>query len=96
MTEKIINKRPNGMLALVLLIIAYIAAIVLAVLCGLGLENEGALGTLYGIGLAVFAVYLIVGWLLFGGLKTLKPQEALVLTLFGKYYGTLRAKAFTG
>ena len=94
MTEKIINKRPNGMLALVLLIIAYIAAIVLAVLCGLGLENEGALGTLYGIGLAVFAVYLIVGWLLFGGLKTLKPQEALVLTLFGKYYGTLKGEGF--
>ena len=94
MTEKIINKRPNGMLALVLLIIAYIAAIALAVLCGLGLENEGALGTLYGIGLAVFAVYLIVGWLLFGGLKTLKPQEALVLTLFGKYYGTLKGEGF--
>ena len=94
MTEKIINKKPNGMLALVLLIIAYIAAIALAVLCGLGLENEGALGTLYGIGLAVFAVYLIVGWLLFGGLKTLKPQEALVLTLFGKYYGTLKGEGF--
>ena len=28
------------------------------------------------------------------GLKVLKPQEALVLTLFGKYYGTLREDGF--
>jgi regulator of protease activity HflC (stomatin/prohibitin superfamily) len=28
------------------------------------------------------------------GLKVLKPQEALVLTLFGKYYGTLKGEGF--
>ena len=32
----------------------------------------------------------IVGPILFGGLKVLKPNEALVLTLFGKYIGTLK------
>ena len=36
----------------------------------------------------------IVGPILFAGLKVLKPNEALVLTLFGKYYGTLTGPGF--
>ena len=32
--------------------------------------------------------------MLFAGFRTLKPQEALVLTLFGKYYGTLKGEGF--
>ena len=31
---------------------------------------------------------------MFAGLKILRPNEALVLTLFGKYYGTLRKEGF--
>lgn len=51
----------------------------------------------------VLALYLIVpgalycfliGPFLFAGLKILQPNEALVLTLFGKYYGTLRGAGF--
>ena len=34
------------------------------------------------------------GWIPFLGLKVIKPQEALVLTLFGKYYGTLKGEGF--
>lgn len=37
---------------------------------------------------------LIVGPILFAGLKVLKPNEALVLTLFGIYYGTLKGEGF--
>lgn len=36
----------------------------------------------------------IVGPILYAGLKVIKPNEALVLTLFGKYYGTLRKEGF--
>ena len=39
-------------------------------------------------------VYLCVGWLFWPGLKVLGPQEALVLTLFGKYIGTLKGEGF--
>ena len=40
-------------------------------------------------------VYLcLIGPLLFGGLKVLNPNEAYVLTLFGKYYGTLKGPGF--
>ena len=45
--------------------------------------------------IVVSCVYLfIVDFILFAGLKILKPNEALVLTLFGKYYGTLRGEGF--
>ena len=45
-------------------------------------------------GAIICVIYLIFGWILFGGLKVLKPQEAVVLTLFGKYYGTLKGEGF--
>jgi regulator of protease activity HflC (stomatin/prohibitin superfamily) len=38
--------------------------------------------------------FFIIGPILFAGLKILKPNEALVLTLFGKYHGTLRGEGF--
>jgi regulator of protease activity HflC (stomatin/prohibitin superfamily) len=42
-------------------------------------------GTLY---------WLIIGPTLYCGLKIIKPNEALVLTLFGKYHGTLKEEGF--
>ena len=39
-------------------------------------------------------IWLCIGWFPLCGLKVLKPQEALVLTLFGKYVGTLRGEGF--
>lgn len=43
----------------------------------------------------VGGIYLVlVGPILFAGLKVLKPNEAYVLTLFGKYYGTLKGPGF--
>ncbi|MCH3917577.1 MAG: SPFH domain-containing protein [Spirochaetia bacterium] len=42
------------------------------------------LGTISG------AYSFVIGPLLYMGLKTVKPNEAIVLTLFGKYYGTLK------
>lgn len=38
--------------------------------------------------------FSVIGPILFCGLKILKPNEALVLTLFGKYHGTLRGEGF--
>ena len=39
-------------------------------------------------------IWASLGWIPFLGLKVLKPQEALVLTLFGKYVGTLKNDGF--
>ena len=44
--------------------------------------------------LVVGTVWCSIGWIPFLGLKVLKPQEALVLTLFGKYVGTLKDDGF--
>ena len=44
--------------------------------------------------IVIGAIWLGLGWILLLGLKTLKPQEALVLTLFGKYIGTLKTEGF--
>ena len=39
-------------------------------------------------------LWSILGIILFCGLKLIQPQEALVLTLFGKYIGTLKEAGF--
>ena len=39
-------------------------------------------------------IWVCIGWVPFLGLKVVKPQEALVLTLFGKYVGTLKVEGF--
>ena len=45
---------------------------------------------LLGFGMVV----LCVGWIPLIGLRVLRPQEALVLTLFGKYIGTIKDAGF--
>lgn len=48
-----------------------------------------------GILLTILSIaYWVAGIFLFCGLKVLKPQEALVLTLFGDYIGTLKGQGF--
>jgi regulator of protease activity HflC (stomatin/prohibitin superfamily) len=45
--------------------------------------------------LVVCIVYLAApSWMLLIGLKVLRPNEAYVLTLFGKYYGSLKGPGF--
>ncbi len=85
MEEKILHGKKKGMLALVLTLILYAAAV-----AGLAL---GATDNVIVL-IVVSSVWLAIGWFPLLGLKVLKPQEALVLTLFGKYYGTLREDGF--
>ncbi len=92
MQEKIIGKKGNGMAALLLTSVFYIAAIAMVILGGLMLdEGEEVLGAVI---LAVGILWACIGWIPYLGLKVLKPQEALVLTLFGKYVGTLKGEGF--
>ena len=93
MEEKILNKKKNGMIMLLLLVLLYLGSIGLTIFGGITIEeNSGSpLGV---VALVVGIVYLAVGWIFFLGLKVLKPQEAYVLTLFGKYVGTLKEEGF--
>ena len=51
-------------------------------------------GLTAGLLLALGILCIIVFPVLMGGLKIVKPNEALVLTLFGKYYGTVKKDGF--
>ena len=56
------------------------------------LENENVV-----LGAVLLIVSIIVGcvaWIPLVGLRILKPNEALVLTLFGKYIGTIKGAGF--
>ena len=92
MEEKILNARKNGMAVLLLTLLGYVASIALFVYSVLLLEDDRLL---LGIPLLILSIgYWIAGIFLFCGLKVLKPQEALVLTLFGDYVGTLKGQGF--
>ena len=84
MSEKVIGKRKNGMAVLLLTIVVYLAALV-GLIANAEYEN---------VVFFVCLVWICIGWFPFLGLKVLKPQEALVLTLFGKYIGTLKGDGF--
>ena len=85
MQEKIITGRKYGM-AVLLGYLALLAAAVLAIIYG------AVRGYVFFVVLGV--LYVSLGWIALCGLRILKPQEALVLTLFGKYIGTLKGEGF--
>lgn len=91
MQEKILTKKKMGMFVLLSTLLLLIAAVVAVVIGGIRMEeNPDATPLLFIIGMVV----LCVGWIPLVGLRVLKPQEALVLTLFGKYVGTIKGDGF--
>lgn len=90
------NLKPkNGMAMLLLLILCEIASLAAIVVSIAMIEAGGSYGT---VGVVMIILCGILGFIvipiLFAGLKTLRPNEAYVLTLFGKYYGTLYGPGF--
>lgn len=85
MEEKVFKGKRYGMAMLLLLLVLYGAATA-GLIYGVAGEHV-AVGILAGI-------WVCIGWIPFLGLKVLRPQEALVLTLFGKYIGTLKDNGF--
>ena len=88
MKEIVLNGKKNGMAGLLGVIAIYILG-VLGVLAFCAHPWGGRIVVLV-LSIAVLAL----GWIPLCGLKVLKPQEALVLTLFGKYLGTLKGEGF--
>ena len=91
MNEKILNGKRNGMAMMLLLIAAMIGSAVGVVVTTTCFSGPSLL--LGGIVLALVLVFLGSAVCL-NGLKILKPQEALVLTLFGEYLGTIKGEGF--
>lgn len=92
MSEKILKGKKNGMSILLLIILVYALAIAALIFSAINME-QGATA-LNVTGLVVSIAVVSLGWIFLLGLKVLKPQEALVLTLFGKYIGTLKENGF--
>ena len=91
MKEQILSGKKNGMVVLLLVLAGTLASLALLILSIFLLESENALG---GWILPLAIVGMIAFPVLAAGLKVLKPQEALVLTLFGEYIGTLKGEGF--
>lgn len=85
MQEIVLNKKPLGVLMLIVDVILWILSIPLFIF---GIDR-------YGLGCILLAILSLIGAILIiPGLKMLNPQEALVLTLFGNYVGTLKREGF--
>lgn len=90
--QEILLKAKSGMpilLANLCLMLAGIAGFVYGCMLAENGDNTGIAWIIAG------GVYsFLISPILFAGLKVLKPNEALVLTLFGRYYGTLKGAGF--
>lgn len=84
MKEEKLSVKKNGMAVLLLSIVIYAAAVYGIIV---GADRSPIL-----MGISIF--FCCTTWMVWPGLKVLRPQEALVLTLFGKYVGTLREPGF--
>ena len=85
MEEKVLSKSKNGMPVL----LGIIAGMIICV--GLFIVSVASENPFTG---AISVILFVILCILPAGLKVLKPQEALVLTLFGKYVGTLKDDGF--
>ena len=83
--EKELQGRKIGGLVLLLVVALYIVSLPVLIFCVI---NE------IFVGMVICIAWMALGWILLCGLKVLKPNEALVITLFGKYKGTLKGDGF--
>ena len=96
MEEKILQGKKHGMPVLICTILFYLVSIAVLIF-GINYILMGIFSPIDKLVLAAVilaGVWILFGWIILLGLKTLKPQEALVLTLFGKYYGTIKGEGF--
>ncbi len=93
MTEKVLNKSGNGMVMMLLFIIGMVLAVPVFFV-GIDLGMRLGSGVLVVLSCVLGLALLVGGIIGLCGLKVLKPQEALVLTLFGSYIGTLKGEGF--
>ena len=89
MKEIVLNRKKNGLPVMCLLILLWLAALAGCIFGGMK-ADEGIVTWWFILSL----IWVCIGWLPFMGLKIVGPQEALVLTLFGKYIGSLKESGF--
>lgn len=89
--EKEIRPFSGGIM--LLLVLVGFALDVLMVIAGCIKLDKGSMG-IGGILLTMGIILFIVLCILLGGFHIINPNEAMVMTLFGKYYGTIKKEGF--
>lgn len=92
MEEILLKNKKHGMRTLLLGLLVELLALA-GLICG-AVMMETADSTIGAVLFVAGLILLCVGWLPLIGLRVLKPNEALVLTLFGKYVGTIKGEGF--
>lgn len=85
-------KSVNGFMALISISLLFIASIGLMILGPINIDSGSSV---LGPFLIVLGIVGIIGnFIALFGFKVLNPKEALVLVLFGNYYGTIKKEGF--
>ncbi len=84
--ERILTVKKHGMSAMIITTVLYIIAIASFIVSLSDTESS--------ITFIISIIWMFAGWIPYLGLRVLKPQEALVITLFGKYKGTIKDEGF--
>ena len=93
MQEILLENKKNGMKVLLLCILIEFLSIGGIVAAAI-MDTQGVSDGVW-IPLAIVSVLVMcVAWIPLIGLRVLKPQEALALTLFGNYIGTIKGEGF--
>lgn len=92
-TEEKILKPIKGFVALFLIIVFILASIGLMILGGILIDEYDSY-VLGGVSLGLGILLCIASSISFAGLKVINPNEAMVLSLFGKYIGTIYENGF--
>ncbi len=92
-TEEKILKPIKGFVPLFLIIVFILASIGLMILGGILIDEYDSY-VLGGVSLGLGILLCIASSISFAGLKVINPNEAMVLSLFGKYIGTIYENGF--
>lgn len=69
--------------------------LILSILVGIAATFGVVIGAITNVAILIVSIILLcIFWIPLCGLRVLKPNEALVLTLFGKYIGTIKGDGF--
>ncbi len=82
----------SGGIMLLLELAGFALSILMIIFGGINLDH--GIAALGGFLLIAGIILIIVLFILLGGFHIINPNEALVMTLFGKYYGTIKQEGF--
>ena len=93
MQEILLQNKKNGMRTLLICLTLEVLSIA-GIIVGAVLDTNGEAEALWLPIVIISLILMCVAWIPLCGLRILKPQEALALTLFGKYVGTIKGEGF--